>query len=573
MSINKDELLRDLAELKKTHYSAPEKSFDVEELAVKQTLEKMVYFLSRPKGVTYKAPVPSVKSIEHMTQKGQLSLVAKAMDDQFMKSVKSIILKGKITFDYNGKKLSVLELYERCYGDLKSIHEKEPEFGDVLLRMYTTPTTFYSKLNAILSGSTKYDISEEERVFSFIFNAALHKAGLDKAHRELQETPEIIYRGQNFGLNDVVEKFTKMQQLFKDGKLHHLSPNELASINIADMASKKMFSTTIDENVAKSYGDTGMVISIKNPQDVAEFYDVANISYFPKESEVLSRIPDDVAMIPVDMHIEHGITHIEVFCLRSQNVLLDNSKRFDELKNQILISIDKATTQKPQPFKKTELALLKKFDTLINHSTSQFDTKNAQDQMTFLKEASNLLACLYKTPMNPAKKDALDVINLHFQDYAAAFAQLKVVSDRIYGDELKNHTIHSLRSSIQGVERWLKQLDDQRKQVFDEHLASAFKYCQNPDASPDDIKSACTRMLACMDDTPGLAKLFPKFETRLKELCSSCDTLMKIDKNSSETNNPMLQTVSFKKKMSSFIKKQSTSEKFDLKQEKTMDHK
>lgn len=481
MSSSKDKISQEIQTLITNRYTLPPKKFAEEELAVRQTIEKLVHVLRQPAKQKSLLPEVAIESIINMTRLGHLTVIAKELDDNFLVAIEEIMQKGSFTMEYDGEMIDLVNLYNQCKTELTK-NGKAPNFEDVLLRMYSVESPFYKKLNAVVCGYNKPQSTTDEEVkMAFLLNIAIHKAGLMKRMFEIHQTPEILYRGQSFGLPIFEKKFSRVKELSTNGQLASLPPEQLPEINIVDIVAKKNVSMSSDVGRASGFANGGIVLHVRNPAQLADFYAVANVSAHPNEAEYLSRMPDDIAMIPVDMTTDSvaNITHIHVMCIHSQNTQLYNSTRLIDmrayLKNYIKDEMNDPVygffwssknfgSEPGDPFGASnfydsknytqyqKLLLGQLMQAIENSETHPLLDIAMQDE--FLETTVIIIKKLYETNPTNHQKKSFDAINAHFQDYSAAVAGLDVMqkanANLIIASEQKK-----LAKSLDGKRLWL----------------------------------------------------------------------------------------------------------------------
>ncbi|KTD54330.1 hypothetical protein Lsai_3152 [Legionella sainthelensi] len=560
MGISSEEIKKDLEKLISSKFTLPPKQFAQEELAVKQTMQKLLHVLAQPAEQHHMLSRISVESIENMTRRGQLTVIAKNLDDNFLRSVANMMKNTKIEFKQDREKIRISELYAGCKNTLMKAKGSEPTFGDVLLRMYTEDTPFFKKINAIVGGyNDPKTTTDDERKMAFLLNVAIHKAGLDKRKLEVQQTPDELLRGQSFGLDNALKKFEKVKELQAQDKLATLSPEELVEINIVDIAAKKILSTTTNIDVtAKFAKSNGVILHIKNPERLADYYNVANISRFEKEEEFISRIPDDIAMVPISITKDaKGMNHIEVVCIHSENVLLHNSTRLNDIRNSLINyiknEIEKNDETPPSRhlnaikklrdkhnFNRNQLDSMEKLITIINDSekTAMFDSEK---QNEFLEKAFLTLQELYKTQLNrahpkPYQKERIDAINIMLHDYAAVVADLKVVHENRNPIEIIAQEKERLEANIDGKRRWMASITPEDQSIIAPIKKDLDKLI-NPASSPADIRAAANNILGFI--TPEIENKFPTLQENMKDVIGSLNKIEQFeDKKSSQEKTP-----------------------------------
>jgi len=520
---------QNVQELIAAKYSLPPKQFEVEERAVKQTTQKLLHAFNQPPGQKSLLPEIDIGSIEDMTKRGQLTLVAKSMDDSFLRTMEGVVSKSQVVFSVfsndkppHRETQKISDLYNVC--KLKLIQEKgnpNPAFHDIILRMYTESTPFFKKLNAILGGyNDPKDTTNEERKLAFLFNIAVHKAGLDKRKIEQQETPELLVRGQSFGLQAIKAKFEETQRLQASGQLKTLTPSELAKINIADVAAKKALSTTTNPGVAVKFATKGgLVLHIRNPEELADFYNVANISAFAKESELITRMPDDIAMIPVAIKYDSstGVSHVEVVCIRSQNVILNNSIKYEEMALLAKIAIQEGLHDPSDPLTPEQKAVLAELDGIINRTQGELSPQNRQDQEKFLKDFTVTMSKLYEPYPNARQRQIFDKIKSKFEGLTSAFSDLMVVhASHDLSEKLKAYQV-KLANYINGIRVWHKDLDSSKKRLL---LAvdSQLKTIMNPSSDSAAIQNAANNIIREIDADDNLSGAFRHLKERMQDV-------------------------------------------------------
>lgn len=447
----------DLAKLRKAYTMSP-KIFEKEELAVQHIIQEMVYGMLQPAGKKSLIPKISMGALEDVTRRGQLTLIAERLPDSFLASIEEAIIRDGVNqdgtvknpndcqmkFTAGTKTVSLSVLYKECKRELEEearnlpeISKKNPDFNDILLRMYTEEGPFYKKMNSILGRyNDPKTTTDEEKKLALLLNVALHKAGLEKSKHEIQQPPENLYRGQGIGLDKIKEKLAIAQTLSGNDKLASLTPVELAQINIAGLLAKKTLSSTANLAVAEEFaqlaGNGGYVLHIQNPEILSDFYNLKNISKAKYEDEFATRLPEDILMIPVSMRTDPGknITYVEVMCLRGTRVQLENSTQYADLRESITTLIDQAVNKKKMGLlglilTERQRLYLNKLDTLIEEYHQKPDGSKTQED--FLQETWPFMAKLYEAHLNDEQKAVLDPIKAKIQAYSAVFSNLDVV--------------------------------------------------------------------------------------------------------------------------------------------------
>ena len=534
MATSKDSLRKELDVLIRSTFSAPPKQFSEEELAVKQTIQQLIHLLSQPSEQRSTLSTVPIDSIENMTKLGQLTLVAESLDNDFLNSVKKIVSNSNAKFEKDGKEISLVDLYNKCRTALIKSQHKQPLFSDVLLRMYTVECPFYKKMNAILGGyNDPNTTTEEERVLSFLLNVALHKAGLEKRKLEVQSAPDELYRGQSFGFTLVEKKFKRVKELHDQGKLTTLTSAELAEVNIVDIAAKKALSTTDVVEVSEKFaGSKGIVLHVQNPEEIADYYNVAKISEIKKESEFMSRVPDDVAMIPIDIVKDsQDIYHIHVVCIRSESVLLQSSTRFntlrDSLKDYIDSTIKTYEHSKDRMFSKPILSqqqifFFKDLRKLLQELENINNKSSPQDRMLFLTQTMVLLEDLYQSAKPEGKqKEVCDKLKSMLGEFFAVIAELNVVhTDHDMAKEIRK-ALNDIEANINGKKIWLKEISGTGIKPIKAELDIII----DPKTTHIQLKQAATQIINTLKTNTDLAKRFPMLEASMNDLIKNVDKI------------------------------------------------
>ena len=484
-------------------FAAAPKKFEKEERAVRDTLLRFVKqkaeasvpeegmvasllsYINPPSQRDLLMPAVETDSIERMTKLGHLTVIAESLDDPFLADVEKMLKgpAGDVSFTSDGKftftdsnSITLRELYERCKHDLDveagkipptatdrvGPHpdaKKDPDFADVLLRMYTADSPFFKKLNGTVAG---YEVSKtttpEEREMSFVLNIAIHKAGLEKAKAEAQATPDLLLRGQSWGAAGYVEMFKKTKQYCKDGSLSKLSPAQLKEINMVGIAAKKTLSTTSNPDTAAFFAGGGVVLHIENPELLADFYNVYNISAIKGEKEFTSRIPDDIAMVPVEIVEDAtGVKHIKVMCIQSASLVLEHSAQFESLRDAVRKSISDTIHNDDNKwgiFQGTlnlsveQIDLLKTLDSVVEHAAK--DTSYTQEQqLEFVENCTKIMQKLYDSTPRPteAQLEKFNKVKVELAAFSATYAELEAT-----------HKSHSIEEKVQaGKEKFSTQ--------------------------------------------------------------------------------------------------------------------
>ncbi len=520
-------------------YRMPPKVFEKEELAVKQTLQLLLEKMKDPPKQRSLIPAISTEALENMTKRAQLTIVAEHLTGSFLKSIEDVIKNSPLVFTHFHEKQALSDLYKKCQSELLQQLKSPPLFRDVLLRMYTKESAFYKKINAILGGyNDPTTTTLEERQMALLLNVAIHKAGLEKRRQELQETPFEIFRGQSFGYDTVIKKFERVKQLQADGDLTAIDPVELAQISIADIASKKIVSTTDEKNVAINFAaqsETGLVLRIQNPEELADFYNIANVSAIASESEFISRIPDDIAMIPThiyqDPHHEN-VYHVDVMCIRSSMVLINNSERLHEIRDSLNLLVNKALTDnKKGPYHElfTDLRDTIKLYVLSNDTTFQ------QNGMLAYKK----LMKLYES--NPTKKQKmkLDEIKSKLSEYIAISLDLKVLHET---HDLFEHiatTRAALNDNLVSKDMWVDKLNtNPEKRHLIMPIKAEIDRLLDKTTTDETRHNAAANIILALKTNDKLMSSLPGLKEELEQIITLLDTIKHYEtalKNSTHT--------------------------------------
>ncbi|KTD48533.1 hypothetical protein Lrub_0884 [Legionella rubrilucens] len=536
MSASKNAIRQALETLIATQYTLPPQQFAEEELAIKQTVEKLIVVLSQPAKQKSLLPAIPIDSIENMTRRGHLTVVVQKLDDHFLVAIEEILKKSDFKMEYGGETIVLSDLYNGCKKALTK-QGKEPNFEDVLLRMYSVESPFYKKLNAIVSGyNNPKSTTDDERKMAFLLNMAIHKAGVMKRQFEVQKTPEVLYRGQSFGLPNFINKFLRVKELQARGELASLPPAQLIDINIADIVSKKNVSMSSQLNSAVGFAtDEGIVLHVQNPEQLADFYAVANVSAHPNEAEFLSRMPDDIAMIPIDIEVDsvHKTTHIYVMCIHSQSTQLNHSTRLNDIKNALKDYLAKelhepygffASYLYSRAYTQQQKVLLGQLMAAIE-DVERNPLLDLAKQNEFLETTIKLLKKLYETNPTDYQKKGFDAINALLQDYSAAVADLSVVHQLTDVKAIIANEQKKLDKNRQGKRLWLAGLtnDEDKKRL--EPLNKDLDVLLRPDISAADMRQAANNILHLLKANPSIGAHFKLLEEGIKSILTSLDKI------------------------------------------------
>ncbi|MDX1837728.1 hypothetical protein DIZ81_08360 [Legionella taurinensis] len=536
MSASKNAIRKELETLIATQYTLPPKQFAKEELAVKQTVEKLVLVMSQPtRQKSLLADIP-IDSIENMTRRGHLSVVVQKLDDHFLVAIEEILKKDDITMEYGGETIALSELYKGCKKALTK-QGKEPNFEDVLLRMYSVESPFYMKLNAIVSGyNNPRSTTDDEKKIAFLMNMAIHKAGVLKRQFEVHKTPDVLYRGQSFGLPNFITKFLRVKEFHARGELASLPPDKLVEVNIADIVCKKNVSMSSELNSAKVFAtEKGIVLHVQNPEQLSDFYAIANVSAHPNEAEFLSRMPDDIAMIPVDIGVdpENKTTHIYVMCIHSQSTQLTHSTRLHDIKKALKDFLTRELNERYgffasylysrayTPQQKVVLGQL--IEAIEDVERNPILDLKRQDE--FLETTIKLLKKLYETNPTDYQKKGFDTINALLQDYSAAVADLSVVHQLTDVKAIIASEQKKLDKNREGKRLWLAGLtaDADKKRL--EPLNKDLEVLLRPDISAVDMRQAANNILHLLNADPTIGTHFKPLEEGIKSILTSLDKI------------------------------------------------
>ncbi|HHT0594194.1 TPA: hypothetical protein ACTXXA_002544 [Legionella anisa] len=550
----KDKISEDIKKLIAAQYTLPPQKFAEEELAVKQAIEKLVIVLSQPAKQRSLFPEISMDSIENMTKRGHLTVIAKQLDENFLIAIEKILKNSNFRMEANGEIIALSDLYNQCKTELTK-NGKEPNFEDVLLRMYSQESPLYKKLNAIVGGyNDPRNTSDEERKMAFLLNIAIHKAGLMKRGFEVHKTPDVLYRGQSFGYPIFNKKFSRVKDLHNKGQLASLTPEQLVEVNIVDIIAKKNVSMTSDVETAKGFaGRGGVVLHVSNPEQLADYYAVANVSAIPHEAEFLSRIPDDVAMIPVDISEKEGIFHIHVMCIHSQNTQLYQSTRLHDLRNYLKSFIDReineplygffnsstknkihgeqfdpfgASTQDlhSRYYTQQQKIIMKELISAIEES-ERHPLIDMTKQNEFLEKTIQILRALYETNPTANQKQELDNINAMLQDYSAVAANFSVTHKITYPNLIIASEQRKLDKNLQGKRLWLGSITSEAEKKLIEPLRKELDTLLHVDASLTERKKAANNILDLLKANPNIGAHFKVLEDSIKDVIKSAEKI------------------------------------------------
>jgi hypothetical protein len=554
MATSQEDILKDLATLIKEEFSAPPKEYSEEELAVKQTIQMLVTVLSQPSKQHSVVPTVSIDSIINMTKLGQLTLVAQKLEDNFLESIKQIVSKSTVTFNYGDNGISLINLYEFCHGRLWQSQSKEPRFSDVLLKMYTVNSPFYKKMNAILgSYNQSDDTSKEEYLLSFLLNIAIHKAGLEKRKLEVQKPPDELYRGQSFGLDGIKEKFARVKEFHTQGKLTKLTPTELSEVNIVDIAAKKTLSTTDQVFVTTQFtGESnGIVLHVKNPKDIADYYNVANISEHPTESEFMSRIPDDIAMIPINMEKDRrGTYHVHVVCIRSASVLLQKSTRLNTLNDDLTRYIENTIKEyKDNKFNPVKRTMSKVQISIFKDMLYHLKNLVAEDSGDALESRTYLLRTAYTSSLNSLysnkhltkeQKKVIDTLKTKLDTYYAVLNQMSVVHSEHDPAKETRQALNNIEENISGKKIWLETISDTEI----DPIKANIDVIMDQKTTHTQLKQAAIQIINTLKKDTSLAKKFTTLEASMTDLINNVDTIANNLEHMIEATKTWLKTLS-----------------------------
>ncbi|MCW8409001.1 hypothetical protein OQJ13_08465 [Legionella sp. PATHC035] len=552
----RDKLRKDIEGLIAAQYTLSPQQFAEEEIAVKQAIEKLVLVLSQPPHQrSLLAEIP-MDSIENMTKRGHLTVIAKQLDENFLIGIEKILKNSDFEMTANGETIALSDLYNQCKTELTK-NGKEPNFEDVLLRMYSKESPFYKKLNAIVGAyNDPSSTSDEERKMAFLLNIAIHKAGLMKREFEVHKTPDLLYRGQSFGSPIFQQKFARVQDLQKKGQLASLAPEQLVEINIVDIIAKKNVSMTSNIDIAKGFaGNGGVVLHVCNPEQLADYYAVANVSALPNEAEFMSRIPDDVAMIPIEIIETQGIYHIQVMCIHSQNTQLYQSTRLHDLRNYLKNFVDKEINEPlygffnssmknqinsdnfnsfgvssqylySREYTQQQKKLMKELMSAIEES-EKHPLDDIAKQNEFLEKTIKILKNLYETNPTANQKQELDTINAMFQDFSAAATNLSVTHKMGSPNEIIASEQKKMDKNLQGKRLWLAGMTSEAERKLIEPLRKDLDALLLVNASLAEKKKAANNILDVLKANPGIGAYFKVLEESIKNVIKSAEKIEK----------------------------------------------
>ena len=550
MSKLKEELEISIKKLAESNFQVSSKVFGAEELAVKQSLQKLAYVLSQQDSKVgkvagiLKEPMSTSgekrefsllkSSLRDMTRRGQLTLIAENMDDSYLTHIKNIVENSNVDFAIDFERVNLKTLYNLCKNKLEKPGSPPAPFSDVLLRMYTETSPFYKKLNAILANYENVSPAptDDEIQLAILFSVALHKAGLEKKSMEMQETPPELFRGQIFNLDDIKRKFEQTKELQEKGKLSALTPSELSKISIVHIGAKKALSTTANLKATQAFSgeleeQKGFVLHISNPALLGDFYNVKNISAYPKEDEFLSRIPDDIAMIPTDITVDSkGISHVYISCIRSENVILQNSTKFEGIKIELKSLVASESMRSPGFF-----ASRSGSTEFTEEQIQLLNTLNVQlkNEEYFIKSGVGLrtLASLYQTHPNSYQKSRFDVVKSKLEEFLAVSSNLQVIhADHDPASKTQNEQ-EKIKLCQNGIKQWFKVIAQKQdvKKDFLTGLSNELNIIQDTNSSNEEIRLNANSILNAIKGDADITVVLSDFSKQLLQILNSLDMI------------------------------------------------
>lgn len=309
----------------------PAQTFGDDESVIRNTVQLLVKELSQPPGQKSLVPPVSLERLEEMIRSGYLNLIAECLPNSFFTDVEEMLQKSSISFSYpDHGDITLKALF-------KDTQNKKEKLGtiDHLIKIYTQDGPFYRKMNAILCNyNDEATTTLDEKKVALLMNIILAKASIEKRKNELQQVPDVLYRGQNyFPKAEILEKLNTVQEKAGTTGLLTQSIDTLRSLDVSSyFAAKRFVSTSTNIRQAMNFAsvgeEPGAVWHIHNLESVTfGIADVDNISSIKGEKEFTFRLPDDVIIMPVSSRIdEEGITHIEVECVRMPKLNAEESR-------------------------------------------------------------------------------------------------------------------------------------------------------------------------------------------------------------------------------------------------------
>lgn len=500
-----------------------------EEIAIKQLVQKFSYALAQQRDSSLK-DVPT-KEIMNLIRKGHLTLIAQALDDTFLKHVEQIIKNSETVFGVgqSGSGSSVSNLYKRSASFLRGA-----PFHDVLLRMYTDGGDqggFYKKINAI-GGGYEDEVgktTDDERQLALILQIAIHRAGLDKKNSDMQSTPKKLYRGQSHGFEEIEKKYILLQELNESGKLASLSSNELASINIADVAGKKIQSSSSKIKSTEYFQNNGFVLHIDNPEELGDYYSLENISAHRGEFEFATRIPDDIVMIPVEIEIINAVKHVHVICMRSKDLTVDKSSQYQAQIDSLKESIQNAEKQiihlalvdrDQAPLLNKQLVFMDDLKSMIQTIENLQSDDKIDKQKIFTENCDAILIKLYNMSPKEPLKTQFDIIKESIMSIKSIFLKVNVLHephDINTEISIEQSKLHKL---IVGLTNWSKS---------HKNVINMSDKLQTSTRTPEETKIVANDILTELKDKPELEKIYPELKERVSEIEKSLETIATLE--------------------------------------------
>lgn len=492
----------------------------------------------------------SYEAIQYILKHGQLSLVCQHLDEHFLIALEKNIKNSTVEFSIApDTKIQLSEYYHAIKTSLQlKLKEhgiiNEPPFGDILQAMYASEGPYYKKLNASLKNQSHFGpILAEEIELSFLLHAAQHKGGLDKARDEMQTIPSFLFRGDDFlGQSKILEEIHLKYNLFTRLKSYgflKLDTTELRLLNLSSFFDKKMLSMTANIGKTETFtGDRGVLFYFENLSTIADFYGIENVA-FNDENEFLSRLNDDLVLIPTHIYKKAGIMHVQLFAIRTP-VLMDAQSLFTQraqgLLSLITTEIEEAAVDSIQ---KARLNAFKNDIEYFIQQPEQFaEIQVENEKISFTTLLKNMKQLMSAEVISSNRKKQYDQINEATSLLLAAIAELNLMHDSTTPQQI---ALVELKNCLYHLEQWMRSLDTSSTELqpLDYRIAQLPSVLQQPfkvifcdQASLYEKKSAAIIICSMLREDLSLSLQFSKLESVMQGLLSILDKI-RVEKSSS----------------------------------------
>jgi len=364
---DKDALLSNL----NIHNPNQQKKFTKEELALVKTAEAYVSRLATTKNTAEYKEIDEAlgldrEKIQLFLARGQLTLTAQHTSHDFLFYIEKMILNHpNLEFTLGIEPQNLKSLYEnerqRLMIQNPQMEEekgKELTVSAILISMYTQSSDYYRIINKAATHYQADQIPDFQYKLAFVLLLATHKAALNQVQLNYTVAQHLtLFRGQTHGRADMIEKYRNfLNKKNQQTDFSQITPYNIHNMNCRALFDKQILSVSSSAAIAQQFSNdygqgTGFIAKILNPE-FFDFCSIEELSAIAQEKEWLTRLPDDIAIIPVDYQAD--LQMFTVVLLRHEAYAQNNSTRLDEVKEDLIASIEFAQASKMTTYKKGE---------------------------------------------------------------------------------------------------------------------------------------------------------------------------------------------------------------------------